>query len=427
MLTLRSEHGDFVIQQKLQDALFGGVYLATRFNGDFAVKVVEKSRLRSGVNSCENPDAEIRYGPIFRGHPNLLSPLFFFEDVRAHYIVMPFARGSDMLEMLKRHPEGFDEPTARHIVRQAVSAVDYLHKNQVALQDISLENFLLSVNPVSGFFEVKLCDPGQAVTFAIDPTTQKELPVESHGLVGKAFRPPEVYLNSPYLASKVDSWCLGWSLFYCLTARQLFQSAVPTDEDFRVFQRCNLDEILERKDAALSETAASLIFALVKENPVDRLSISDVLELAEWFKEADTPWSAPMKLIFDERKASPYAPPDGGLSSVERQSTPAPSSPSASVKVSPRVASVSHRSDDHGAMKVSAPVARFAVPRLSKSPTHPALPFANAAPIVTPANRMSVNLPQSSNASFTNSSHARLAFQRALEPFQPPPIVNWRR
>ena len=301
MLTLRSEHGDFVIQQKLQDAMFGGVYRATRGNSDFAVKIVEKSRLRSGGNSCEKPDAEARFSRIFRGHPNLMSPLLFFEDPRAHYVVMPYARGSDVLETLKRRPEGFDEPTARYIFRQVVSAVAYLHEQRVALQDISLENFLLFVNPVSGLFEVKLCDPGQAVTFSLATCVpgasgqqSREERVEPHGLVGKAFRPPEIYENKPYLATKVDSWCLGWSLFYCLTARQLFQSSLDTDEDFRVFQRGVVDEILERKDAALSEAAAKLIFSLVKEIPRDRLAITEILDSSEWFQEPDTPWSSPM-------------------------------------------------------------------------------------------------------------------------------------
>jgi serine/threonine protein kinase len=451
MLTLRSEHGDFVIHQKLQDALFGGVYRATRFNGDFAVKVLEKSRLNSSANSCEKADAEIRYGPIFRGHPNLLSPLFFFEDSRAHYVVMPFARGSDMLEMLKRRPEGLDEPTSRCIFRQAISAVAYLHENNVALQDISLENFLLFVNPVSGLFEVRICDPGQAVTFQTRGGV--ELLVQPQGLVGKAFRPPEIYADQPYLATKVDSWCLGWSLFYCLTARQLFQSSLETDEDFRVFQRGSVDEILERKDAALSETAANLIFALVRENPASRISIRDVLDESAWFKEPDTPWSAPMKLIFDERKASPYAPPEVGssaaVSSVDVESfsgTPAESpkvttritprvSPRVSARVSPRIAAKAAELET--STKLSGVVARFSVPRIANTPaffaplpvgltaTHLSIP--GPQPAVTQAVPNAVSIFPSSNNSFTNSIHASIAFQRALDAFQPPPIVNWRR
>lgn len=38
------------------------------------------------------------------------------------------------------------------------------------------------------------------------------------GLVADEFRPPELYEEQDYLASRVDSWCLGWNTFYLLAA-----------------------------------------------------------------------------------------------------------------------------------------------------------------------------------------------------------------
>lgn len=48
-------------------------------------------------------------------------------------------------------------------------------------------------------------------------TAEQEKAVPFNGLVADDFRPPELYEEQDYLASRVDSWCLGWNTFYLLT------------------------------------------------------------------------------------------------------------------------------------------------------------------------------------------------------------------
>ncbi|CAK9003000.1 unnamed protein product [Durusdinium trenchii] len=89
--------------------------------------------------------------------------------------------------------------------------------------------------PTSSGFDPQLLVPrsttsAQAVHFQAD-SKGYEVPVGFHGLVGKSFRPPELHEHKPYLATKVDSWCLGWSTFYLLTAQPLFMSADPVQKD----------------------------------------------------------------------------------------------------------------------------------------------------------------------------------------------------
>ena len=98
------------------------------------------------------------------------------------------------------------------------------------MQDVSLENILLHADEASGHYQVKVCDPGQAVIFDADHNIE-ELPVGFHGLVGKSFRPPELHGQQPYFATKVDLQCLGLSTFYLLTAQPLFMSADPQQKD----------------------------------------------------------------------------------------------------------------------------------------------------------------------------------------------------
>merc|ERR1712151_417184 len=105
-------------------------------------------------------------------------------------------------------------------------------------QNVCLEHMLVYVQE-GGPWLVQICNPQQAVVFKVDPLSGAEKPVGFQGLVGKEFRPPELYKGSEYLASKVDSWCLGWSTFYLLCGQQLFLTADPAqqDPDWTLFSR----------------------------------------------------------------------------------------------------------------------------------------------------------------------------------------------
>merc|ERR1719335_1644833 len=114
-----------------------------------------------------------------------------------------------------------------------------------------------------GEWDVRICDPSQAVLFKVDPSTGVEKPVAFHGLVAKDFRPPELYTEAEYLATKVDAWCLGWSTFYLLVAQQLFQSADPAEHDpeYELYSRGEFTKLLEQKGgpSVLSEQARDFI------------------------------------------------------------------------------------------------------------------------------------------------------------------------
>ncbi|XP_026194107.1 uncharacterized protein LOC34620911, partial [Cyclospora cayetanensis] len=177
---------------------------------------------------------------------------------------------------------GLSEGVARRLLYQALLGLSSLHRRGIALQDFSLENCLLFVSPPANSrpqhtdasqyegclpeddweVTVKVCDPGQAVCFRVRPSPHcccgaaaaaaaaevllqcccpgaQEEPTPYAGSFGKAFRPPESFPledtssttsdggEHPYLASRVDSWCFGWSAFYLLTGQALFARAAP--------------------------------------------------------------------------------------------------------------------------------------------------------------------------------------------------------
>lgn len=174
-----------------------------------------------------------------------------------HVIVSPYCVGGDLLELLKRHPQGLPHRFVASVFRRLAKILKQCHANALALQDLSLENVLLAVDDLRRL-EIKVCDPGQCVLFPlfVPPTSEDgavsstnragcfisgapgmkqgkgegktdqmvEGTVQWCGNVGKHFRAPEVIAKIPYLASKVDVFCFGWSLWYFAFGKPIFRS-----------------------------------------------------------------------------------------------------------------------------------------------------------------------------------------------------------
>jgi len=291
--------------RRLQSALFGGVYEAKGLtsNRDFAIKVLHKSELTkaqesSSIEFCEVPLSEIRFAELMRGHPHVMEPEEHFEDAYCFYVVFELARGGDLLEALKHKPHGFDEAHAQYLIKQAATGLAFLHQRHVAMQDVSLENFLLHVKENTGHYSVKVCDPGQAVIFDVDQDGE-EMAVNFRGLVGKSFRPPELHEQQPYCATKVDSWCLGWSTFYLLTAQPLFMSADPAqqDSDWLLFQQGDFAQLFQQKCNLCSPTGLDFIFRLLQIEPRRRMSIADALNHPWLADQSIAPVLAPKDIL----------------------------------------------------------------------------------------------------------------------------------
>ncbi|KAF4686158.1 hypothetical protein FOZ60_005598 [Perkinsus olseni] len=313
--------------EQLQSALFGGVYRARGLSTgkDYAVKVLHKRELariqreakdNRNIEFCEMPLSEVAFASKMRENDHVLELLDHSEDDHCHYLASPLARGGDLLESLKEVSSatdgGFQERVVKSVVAEAAQGIAYLHRHGLALQDVSLENMLLFVEPESGNYTVKICDPGQATEFSTDSSGREKL-IRFKGLVGKSFRPPELYSRRNYIATAVDSWCLGWSIFYLLTARSLFQTADPRggDKDWAAFSSGDVDQLFRRKGARhLSQEAKELILELMQLDPRKRLR--DALR-HPWFADSPSPsrWPAPSHLV-RARQAAAMAASNGG-------------------------------------------------------------------------------------------------------------------
>mmetsp|Transcript_50738 Transcript_50738/g.162372 ORF Transcript_50738/g.162372 Transcript_50738/m.162372 type:complete len:793 (-) Transcript_50738:31-2409(-) len=326
----------YCIQRHLQRAIFGDVFAAKglRSGRSFAMKVLDRQMVdelgttrAQDEHFCEAPLCEVRYVEVMRGLEHVAQMEDHFADSHYYYVISELASGGDLLEVLKQKPSGFSERQAQVLIRDVAKGLVSLHRRGLAMQDVSLENMLLYVKQ-DGLCQVRVCDPGQAVTFLVDPLTGAELPLPFKGFVAKQLRPPELYLKQDYLATKVDAWCLGWSTFYLLTAQQLFQNTDPavSDPDWALFNRRGFSRLFQEKGwhEALSSEAVDFILRLLQVNPRQRMSVKYALR-HPWLTDQRAP--AAMRLA--QKSEAPAGAPrsseescGGGQASASQPETP---------------------------------------------------------------------------------------------------------
>jgi len=280
------------IERHLQKAIFGDVFEAVGLETErrLAVKVTELEKMRLQAKHqalVESPLCEIRFAEMMKGLDNVMQLEDTFGDDDRHYVVMELAAGGDLMEALQSHRTGFQEEQAKEMILDAARGLASLHMRGLAVQDVSLENMLLFLDE-DGQWQVRVGDPGQAVAFVMDPATGQEKAVPFNGLVADDFRPPELYDEQDYLASRVDSWCLGWNTFYLLTSVPLFKSSDPAmqDPDFLLLCQGRISQLFEVKGVSsrLSYDAKDFVTQLMHRDPVKRMPIKDAL-WHPWLKD----------------------------------------------------------------------------------------------------------------------------------------------
>ncbi|CAF4040162.1 unnamed protein product [Rotaria sp. Silwood2] len=197
-------HSRFDFKQTLGKGTYGKVKLALdkRKNEQVAIKTIKKSRI-------ENPHdlARIRREIDFMtslNHPYIIKVKEVYESREKIILVMEYASGGELYDYLNRMKR-IPESQARAIFRQIVSAVHFLHKNQIVHRDLKLENILIDHNG-----DIKLADFGLILirhTFCGSPL----------------YASPEIVSGIPYYGPEVDCWSLGVLLYTLVFGSMPFQ------------------------------------------------------------------------------------------------------------------------------------------------------------------------------------------------------------
>ena len=160
-------------------------------------------------------------------HPNIIKIFEYYVDNKNHYIITELLTGGELYEsIIKCHR--FNEKKAAFIMKQILSALNYLHSKGIVHRDIKPENILVQNNDKkknkTDEIYIKLIDFGASIFF-------KENEILKLKVGSPYYIAPEV-LNKNY-NEKCDIWSAGVVLYVMLigkfpfvgqTSQKLFES-----------------------------------------------------------------------------------------------------------------------------------------------------------------------------------------------------------
>lgn len=222
------------------------------------------------------PFKNINYQQSFENEINILSSTkyssyivkmkeYFIHQNRG-YIVMELL--SQDLYSRSEHFTTIDE--VKYIFKQICKGVLELHKNNIAHLDLKPENILLD-----DYDNIKICDFGSSFQFNNQPI--------SYEYVGSDFYlAPEIFAHHRgYNALQADIWSLGIMLHVMLTDSLPFDGISHEETLGNYFtSKVSLKEL--EMVCPNDYSCHSLIKQMLQKNPLDRPSISQILQ-HEWF------------------------------------------------------------------------------------------------------------------------------------------------
>ena len=139
---------DLTLIKCLGKGAFGEVYLTSRPGGKqkYATKKIDK-KFVSRPKAKKYLDNEIL---ILKevDHPNIIKLYEVKETTQFFYLIMELCNGgslSDRLEEhIKKYKRPFSEETVQYLMKQIMSAINYLHLKNILHRDIKLDNILVN-------------------------------------------------------------------------------------------------------------------------------------------------------------------------------------------------------------------------------------------------------------------------------------------
>ena len=210
-----------------------------------------------------NREIEIMY---LLNHPHCLRLKNHFEDDENFYLVMPLAAKGQLYRILRKARK-FDERTTAQILRETISALQYLHSFDPPIihRDLKPENLLLNENG-----RIYLADFGWS-NFKND------------GDIRKTFCGTPEYIAPEMLKKeghdhRIDIWSIGVLMFELLAGYSPFSAKSNQD----LYQ--NIRKLKIHWPADMPPLAKNLISKILKLDPKERLSLDEILK-HKWFQQ----------------------------------------------------------------------------------------------------------------------------------------------
>ena len=266
---------NYIIINKLGKGSFGSVYrVKHKITGNIrAMKIIKNSSI---INNNEKVKKKyLKEIQVLKEleHPNIIKIIEYYIDNKNHYIITELLNGGELYDSIVKFDK-FNEQKAAYIMKQILSALNYLHSKGIVHRDIKPENILVQKIDAKSESEkndleslnIKIIDFGASNFFK-----------ENQKLTVKVGSPyyiaPEV-LNKSY-DEKCDIWSSGVVLYVMLTGKFPFIGGTSQKlfENIKTGKYRNTGKEYE----AISDEGKKLIDQMLTLDPKKRISASECL------------------------------------------------------------------------------------------------------------------------------------------------------
>ena len=202
-------------------------------------------------------------------HPNIMQIFEFYEDKKHFQIITELCDGGELFDMIVQKGT-FSEDEGAWVMKQLISAVNYIHTNSICHRDIKPENILLDTKKDN---IIKIIDWGTARFFDKNKKMNK--------ISGTPYYiAPEVLFEK--YDEKCDIWSCGIIMYILLCGYPPFNG----ENDSEILAKIKLGKFSfpDEEWEHVSEGAKDLIKKLLIFKPEERPSASVVLE-HPWIKD----------------------------------------------------------------------------------------------------------------------------------------------
>jgi calcium/calmodulin-dependent protein kinase I len=233
----------------------------------YAVKIIEKKGLKEKDMEVLRREVAIMQK---LAHPGIVQLIEVFDEAETVSLVLELVRGGELFDKIVER--GFySERDAAELIRQILTAVEYMHAHGVTHRDLKPENLLCSGEKNE---KIKIADFGLS----------KEGDTLSTSCGSPGYVAPEILLGEEY-DNSVDVWSVGviayvllcgYPPFFSDNPGELCQQIISVKYDFP-----------DAEWADISDNAKNFIKQILVQNPSQRMTATECLNHA-WIKEAST-------------------------------------------------------------------------------------------------------------------------------------------
>ena len=197
-------------------------------------------------------------------HPNIMQIFEFYEDKKNFYIITELCEGGELFDKIVEKGS-FTESEAAWIMKQLLSAVNYIHSNNIVHRDLKPENILLDTKHDNNI--IKIIDWGTARFF--------DKSKKMNRISGTPY-----YIAPEVLAEKYDEKCDIWSRGVILYILLCGYPPFNADTDELILEKIKAGRFTfpaEEWDT-VSPLAKDLVCHMLQFHPSKRVSASEALE-----------------------------------------------------------------------------------------------------------------------------------------------------